>query len=315
MAIAAPQAKSGGSGVSYSTEPIVIEPSVLTLLDAGTVEVLRTGQKLTLPGPMVWHAWGPLEGPVILLLHGGSGSWMHWIRNIAPLVAQGHRVLAVDLPGFGDSAAPAQGGDVDALIEPLHAAWQMLKGPNLGAAFVGFSFGGMTAALWLAAYPEDAKQLVMVGSPGLGLTVPDRIPLKGWRHLPTEALQAEAHRHNLMALMLKHERSLDDLAMAVHAANVKRDRMPRRRLSSTPIVAGALPQIQCPLHVIYGEGDALYKGRWPEVQALFKAQAPHLTSWHLVPDSGHWVQYERTDAFQLALLACTAETAALSPNK
>ncbi|NDD22608.1 MAG: alpha/beta hydrolase [Betaproteobacteria bacterium] len=264
---------------------------------------------------MVWHAWGPLEGAVMVLLHGGSGSWTHWIRNIAPLVAQGHRVLAVDLPGFGDSAAPAQGGDVDALIEPLHTAWQLLKGPDLDAALIGFSFGGMTAALWLAAYPEDAKRLVMVGSPGLGLTVPDRIPLKGWRHLPTEALQAEAHRHNLMALMLKHERSLDALAMAVHAANVKRDRMPRRRLSSTPIVAAALPQIQCPLHVIYGEGDALYKGRWPEVAALFKDQAPRLTSWHLVPDSGHWVQYERPDAFQLALLACTAETAALSPSK
>lgn len=301
--------------MSYSTEPIVIEPSVLALLDAGVVDVLSQGQKLTMPGPMVWHAWGPLEGAVMVLLHGGSGSWMHWIRNIAPLVAQGHRVLAVDLPGFGDSAAPAQGGDVDALIEPLHTAWQLLKGPDLDAALIGFSFGGMTAALWLAAYPEDAKRLVMVGSPGLGLTVPDRIPLKGWRHLPTEALQAEAHRHNLMALMLKHERSLDALAMAVHAANVKRDRMPRRRLSSTPIVAAALPQIQCPLHVIYGEGDALYKGRWPEVAALFKDQAPRLTSWHLVPDSGHWVQYERPDAFQLALLACTAETAALSPSK
>ncbi len=301
--------------MSYSTEPIVIEPSVLALLDASVVDVLSQGQKLTLPGPMVWHAWGPLEGAVMVLLHGGSGSWMHWIRNIAPLVAQGHRVLAVDLPGFGDSAAPAQGGDVDALIEPLHTAWQLLKGPDLDAALIGFSFGGMTAALWLAAYPEDAKRLVMVGSPGLGLTVPDRIPLKGWRHLPTEALQAEAHRHNLMALMLKHERSLDALAMAVHSANVKRDRMPRRRLSSTPIVAAALPQIQCPLHVIYGEGDALYKGRWPEVAALFKDQAPRLTSWHLVPDSGHWVQYERPDAFQLALLACTAETAALSPSK
>ena len=301
--------------MSYSTEPIVIEPSVLALLDASVVDVLSQGQKLTLPGTMVWHAWGPLEGAVMVLLHGGSGSWMHWIRNIAPLVAQGHRVLAVDLPGFGDSAAPAQGGDVDALIEPLHTAWQLLKGPDLDAALIGFSFGGMTAALWLAAYPEDAKRLVMVGSPGLGLTVPDRIPLKGWRHLPTEALQAEAHRHNLMALMLQHECSLDALAMAVHAANVKRDRMPRRRLSSTPIVAAALPQIQCPLHVIYGEGDALYKGRWPEVAALFKDQAPRLTSWHLVPDSGHWVQYERPDAFQLALLACTAETAALSPSK
>ena len=301
--------------MSYLTAPIAIDASVLAHVSPDTAACLLMGQRLTLPGPMVWHAWGPNEGPVLVLLHGGSGSWMHWIRNIAPLVSAGHRVLAVDLPGFGDSAEPLTGGDVDALIEPLHAAWQLLKPAQMNTTFVGFSFGGMTAALWLAAYPEDAQNLVMVGSPGLGLTTPDRIRLKGWRHLPTEAQQAEAHRHNLMALMLQHEESLDPLALAVHAANVVRDRMPRRRLSSTPIVAEALPRIHCPLHVILGEHDALYKGRWPEVEALFKTKTPHLASWQRVPDAGHWVQYERAEAFQVALLACTADTAALRPNK
>jgi len=301
--------------MSYLTAPIAIDASVLAHLSPDTAACLLTGQRLTLPGPMVWHAWGPNEGPVTVLLHGGSGSWMHWIRNIAPLVSAGHRVLAVDLPGFGDSAEPLTGGDVDALIEPLHGAWQLLKKPQVNTTFVGFSFGGMTAALWLAAYPEDAQNLVMVGSPGLGLTTPDRIRLKGWRHLPTEAQQAEAHRHNLMALMLQHEESLDSLALAVHAANVVRDRMPRRRLSSTPIVAEALPRIHCPLHVIFGEHDALYKGRWPEVADLFKTQTPNLASWQRVPEAGHWVQYERAEAFQLALLACTADTAALRPSK
>jgi pimeloyl-ACP methyl ester carboxylesterase len=301
--------------MSFSLEPIEIDPLVLQHLASDSVAVLQTGQRLTLPGPMVWHAWGPEDGPVMVLLHGGSGSWTHWVRNIAPLVAQGRRVLAVDLPGFGDSAAPAQGGDVDALIAPLHAAWQLLKRPGVQNTFVGFSFGAMTVALWLAAHPEDAQGLVMVGSPGLGLTVPDRMPLKGWRHLPTQAMQAEAHRHNLMALMLRHEASLDALAMAVHTANVQRDRMPRRRLSSTPIVVDALPRIQCPLHVIYGEWDALYKGRWPEVEAMFRSKTPQLASWQQVTDAGHWVQYERAEAFQLALLACTADTAARNPSK
>jgi pimeloyl-ACP methyl ester carboxylesterase len=301
--------------MSYVTATIAIDASVLAHVSPDTAACLLTGQRLTLPGPMAWHAWGPNDGPVIVLLHGGSGSWMHWILNIAPLVSAGHRVLAVDLPGFGDSAEPLTGGDVDALIEPLHDAWQLLKPAQVSTTFVGFSFGGMTAALWLAAYPEDAQNLVMVGSPGLGLTTPDRIRLKGWRHLPTEAQQAEAHRHNLMALMLQHEESLDSLALAVHAANVVRDRMPRRRLSSTPIVADALPRIHSPLHVIFGEHDALYKGRWPEVEALFKTQTPHLASWQRVPDAGHWVQFERAEAFQVALLACTADTAALRPNK
>lgn len=301
--------------MSIHSAPLILDTALVAHLPAEEAALLQSGQRLSLPGPMVWHAWGPADGPVVVLLHGGSGSWTHWIRTVAPLVLRSMRVLAIDLPGFGDSAAPEQGGDVDALIEPLHKAWTLLKPQHATSTFVGFSFGGMTAALWLAAYPQDAQQLVVVGTPGLGLTVPDRIPLKGWRHLPSLAMQAQAHRHNLMALMLRHEQSLDDLAMAVHAANVVRDRMPRRRLSSTAIVAETLPHIACPLHVIFGEWDALYKGRWPEVQALFNAKAPTLASWHLVPDAGHWVQYERPEAFQAALLACTAETAALRPNK
>lgn len=301
--------------MSIHSAPLILDTALVAHLSAEEAALLQSGQRLSLPGPMVWHAWGPADGPVVVLLHGGSGSWTHWIRTVAPLVLRSMRVLAIDLPGFGDSAAPEQGGDVDALIEPLHKAWTLLKPQHATSTFVGFSFGGMTAALWLAAYPQDAQQLVVVGTPGLGLTVPDRIPLKGWRHLPSLAMQAQAHRHNLMALMLRHEQSLDDLAMAVHAANVVRDRMPRRRLSSTAIVAETLPRIACPLHVIFGEWDALYKGRWPEVQALFNAKAPTLASWHLVPDAGHWVQYERPEAFQAALLACTAETAALRPNK
>lgn len=285
-------------------EPIHIAPEVLRCLSPQVATSLLKGRQLQLPGPMVWHEWGRESldkgASTLVLLHGGSGSWMHWIRNVALLVADGFHVLAVDLPGFGDSALPENGGDVDALIEPLHAAWQMLHASEK-VSFIGFSFGGMTAALWLAAYPQDATNLILVGSPGLGIKSPHRVPLKGWRHLPTQDLQTEAHRHNLLALMLYDERKLDELAMTVHRLNVARDRMPRRRLSGTPIVADALPHIACPVHVIYGEWDALYNGCMSEVEKVFKKVTPHLASWQLVSGSGHWVQFEAPEAFQLAL--------------
>ena len=108
-------------------EPIHIAPEVLRCLSPPVAATLLTGRRLQLPGPMVWHEWGheflDQGASTAVLLHGGSGSWTHWIRNVAPLVADGFHVLAVDLPGFGDSALPNQGVDVDALIEPLHAAW------------------------------------------------------------------------------------------------------------------------------------------------------------------------------------------------
>lgn len=285
-------------------EPIQIAPELLRCLSPQVASLLLTGRRWQLPGPMVWHEWGHESldqgASTLVLLHGGSGSWTHWIRNVAPLVADGFHVLAVDLPGFGDSALPENGGDVDALIEPLHAAWQMLRDSN-HVSFLGFSFGGMTAALWLAAYPQDATNLILVGSPGLGIKSPHRVPLKGWRHLPIQALQLEAHRHNLLALMLHDENKLDELAMTVHRLNVARDRMPRRRLSGTPIVADALPLIACPVHVIYGEWDALYHGCMTDVENLVKNITPQLASWQLVAGSGHWVQFEAPEAFQMAL--------------
>ena len=285
-------------------EPIHIAPELLRCLSPQVASLLLTGRRWQLPGPMVWHEWGHESldqgASTLVLLHGGSGSWTHWIRNVAPLVADGFHVLAVDLPGFGDSALPENGGDVDALIEPLHAAWQMLRASD-HVSFLGFSFGGMTAALWLAAYPQDATNLILVGSPGLGIKSPHRLPLKGWRHLPTQALQLEAHRHNLLALMLHDENKLDELAMTVHRLNVARDRMPRRRLSGTPIVADALPLIACPVHVIYGEWDALYHGCMTDVENLVKNITPQLASWQLVAGSGHWVQFEAPEAFQMAL--------------
>jgi pimeloyl-ACP methyl ester carboxylesterase len=281
-------------------QPLQLNSQLQSVLSSEAAEFLATGQRYELPGRMIWHAWGADTAPTILLLHGGSGSWTHWIRNIQPLVAEGYRVLAVDLPGFGDSDAPANGGDADALVEPLHAAWQLLRQHD-NNILMGFSFGGMTAALWLAQYPQDAQTLVMVGAPGFGLASPKRIPLKGWRHLATEALQVQAHRHNLMGLMLHDEANLDEVAMRLHVLNVVRDRMTRRRLSSTPVLVEAMPKIKCPVHVIYGEFDAFYLDRLPEVETMFKQVTPNLVLWQLVKGMGHWVQYENPTGFHRAL--------------
>jgi pimeloyl-ACP methyl ester carboxylesterase len=239
-----------------------------------------------------------------VLLHGGSGSWTQWVRNVATLRDAGWRVLVPDLPGFGDSDLPAGCTDVDALPAHLHAGLQQLQASGACAdrvRVVGFSFGGMAGALWLAAHPQDAEQLVLVGAPGMGMATSQRVPLKGWRHLPTPEAQATVHRHNLMALMLEWPTSLDDLALSLHAANVQRDRMPRRRLSSTDIVARALPLLQVPVSAIFGEHDALYRERLSELQAAMPRLAQAWGQWHTVAGAGHWVQYEAAQAFDQAL--------------
>ena len=52
-------------------------------------------------GSLVWHVWGETRPgqPPVVLFHGGSGSWTHWVRNIEPLVAAGR-------PRHGRDARP-----------------------------------------------------------------------------------------------------------------------------------------------------------------------------------------------------------------
>lgn len=261
---------------------------------------------------MRWHLWAPVGGPqpaapAAVLLHGGSGSWTHWLRNIAALRQAGWQVLAPDLPGFGDSDLPAGCTDVPDLIEPLQAGLRQCQASGWAQgqrALVGFSFGGMAAALWLQAHPEAAQQLVLVGVPGLGLTVPERVPLKGWRHLPDVQAQEAVHRHNLLALMLHSPEALDALAMDLHRANVQRDRMPRRRLSGTPVLVPVLPALGVPVSAIFGAHDALYRHRLPEVQDWLARHLRRPAGFYTLPGVGHWAPYEAPGVFDSALAAC-----------
>jgi pimeloyl-ACP methyl ester carboxylesterase len=237
----------------------------------------------------------------VVLFHGGSGSWTHWVRNIQPLVAAGRQVIAADLPGFGDSASPPSGGDADALVAPLaEGLGALLAGDPCD--LVGFSFGGLTAGLLLAERPALARRLVLVGAPAMGVTPERQFELKAWRHLPTAAEQEAVHRFNLAALMLKDASLIDGLALELHITNLMRDRMPRRRLAHTDILARSLPRVRCPVHAIYGAHDALYKAWIHQLEDAFKAAAPDFRGLVLIPEAGHWVPFERPEAFDEALL-------------
>jgi 2-hydroxy-6-oxonona-2,4-dienedioate hydrolase len=257
-------------------------------------------------GSIVWRHWpasadGPPQKEPVVLLHGGSGSWTHWLRNIAALRAQGREVWAPDLPGFGDSGASPHGSDADALVVPLAAG---LKSLFSGRAIdlVGFSFGGLTAGLLLAAHPSLAQRLVLVGAPAMGVVPGRQFELKAWRHLADPAAQEAAHRHNLGALMLHDAAAIEGLALELHVANVMRDRAPRRRLAHTDALARALPLVRCPIHAIYGAHDALYRQWITALEQAYADAAPHFfRGMTLIENAGHWVQFEQPDAFDAAL--------------
>lgn len=259
-------------------------------------------------GQIVWHVWGEARGSgaaPLVLLHGGSGSWTHWLRNIDALVAAGREVWAPDLPGFGDSDGVPGGQDADAMLDPLHAGLQSLLGDRR-FDLVGFSFGGMTAGMLAARHPQGVRQLVVVGAPAMWVSGGKAVRLLGWRHLESEAARAQAHRHNLQALMLHDPGHIDAETLALHAHNVQRDRLPRRRLSQTDALARALGSVVCPVHAIYGRHDALYLGRHAALEQALVAATPYFEGLHWVADGGHWVQFEQPERFHALLLACLA---------
>jgi hypothetical protein len=73
-------------------------------------EVLARADARTLPsrhGDLAAWAWGPLEGPRVLLVHGWEGRGAQLGPLVEPLTAAGFRVFVFDAPGHGDSRASA----------------------------------------------------------------------------------------------------------------------------------------------------------------------------------------------------------------
>ncbi len=283
-------------------------PESLVELPGEVLALLSSATRTQTPcgaGSLVWHLWGkescnPALAPLVLL-HGGSGSWTHWLRNIGALVESGRWVLVPDLPGFGDSAPPLHGTDADALPEWLELGLKRLLG-DAACDLVGFSFGGMVAGFIAGQFAARVARLVLVGAPALGIAPQKAIRLRAWRHLANAAERDEVHRGNLAALMLVHPESITELALRLHVANVLRDRMKGRSLSRTDALARSLARVGCPVHAIYGREDALYRGQLQALECALR-QAPSFKSLALIEASGHWVQFERAEAFNDVLLA------------
>ncbi len=115
---------------------------------------------------MIYRVAG--SGPPIVLIHGMLNSSSHW-RSVALNLASEYTVIAPDLIGHGDSAAPR--GDYSlgahaASIRDLLAAIGIDR-----ASIVGHSLGGGVAMQFFYQFPQRVERLVLVSSGGLGREV------------------------------------------------------------------------------------------------------------------------------------------------
>jgi pimeloyl-ACP methyl ester carboxylesterase len=110
------------------------------------------------------------SGPAVVLVHGFGSSIYTWKDLIAPLAAR-HDVVALDLPGFGQSDQPA---DLSFEDFPRAVVGLMDRLSLERAALVGNSMGGASAVVVAARHPERVSSLVLIDAAGFNLADADR---------------------------------------------------------------------------------------------------------------------------------------------
>ena len=204
------------------------------------------------------------SGPPLVFIHGLAGSWQNWLENL-PHFARTRRVIAIDLPGFGESEMPAQkitisryGEWVDQLLDELEVE---------SAPIVGNSMGGFIGAEIALQFSTRVEKLVLVSAAGLSI-----------EHMRSEAGLAALRRANNVLMF-----TTGWVASRSHILS----RRPRMRRQIMRMVAHRAEQLPAPLiaEQVRGSGkpgfvdalDALTS--YPIRDRLGSIQAPTLVVW------------------------------------
>ena len=105
------------------------------------------------------------EGETVLVLHGwGSNIGVH--AQMIDLLAQKYRVIAPDMPGFGESEEPDEPWNVDSYVDFI---LEFLKDFNISKLILlGHSFGGrVIIKLCSRALPFEVTKVILVDSAGV----------------------------------------------------------------------------------------------------------------------------------------------------
>ncbi len=253
------------------------------------------------------------DGSPIIFIHGLSGCWQNWLENI-PAAARHHRVVAVDLPGFGASQTPRLPISIPGYAETFVSLCHALEIDT--ATVVGNSMGGFIAAELAISHPPLLDRLVLVDAAGLSTEEMHRRPLYTLAHLARSsgfsqltATPAVAKRPGLrrlaLGLVARHpERFSADLSRAILAGGGKDASPEALAFLSHHSIRDRLNQIRSPTLIIWGENDRLVpvadafelKSLIPDAQLI------------VFPDTGHVSMIERPERFNAALAEFTSQT-------
>ncbi|MEA2358976.1 MAG: hypothetical protein QOI62_2236 [Solirubrobacteraceae bacterium] len=256
------------------------------------------------------------SGPPVVFIHGLSGSWQNWLEQL-PVFARDHRVVAMDLPGFGASPMPAERISIPGYGRLVAALFDELGIDH--AAIVGNSMGGFIGAEMAIASPSRVERLTLVSAAGLSiadlrnesaLAVLRKLDRRlaayaGWLGTRSTALTSRRRARQMVFRLVAHRPEL--LSGALVAEQVRGSGKPGfidalDALTDYPI-RDRLGEIACPVLIVWGAKDLLVPVRDADV---FERLIPNSRKvvW---PDTGHMAMLERPAAFNALLEAFLEE--------
>jgi pimeloyl-ACP methyl ester carboxylesterase len=263
--------------------------SVVTVVDGSPLHHLEAG-----------------SGEPVVLVHGGSGGGGNWFRLIGPL-AQAHRVLAPDLPGFGLSPSRRARAPLGVHGAELLAEWLDAQGVA-GATVVGTSFGGLAALRLAQRAPDHVARLLLVSAAGLGRSAgwPLRaaaMPILGTAVLkPSRAGTALLFRTLLTTRREsmsreQQERLIDYLFCAAAATDIRALAQSVRLFGGLRgqrewLMPAELAALRQPVGIVWGGRDRLI----PASHGRAAAEVLRGSFFELLPRIGHSPNWEAPDA-------------------
>jgi pimeloyl-ACP methyl ester carboxylesterase len=244
----------------------------------------------------------------VVLLHGFGDTHATW-RKVLPTLAHRHRVVALDLPGFGASRS-IRGALLDGQVAAIEGVLDAL-GVDGPVAIVGNSMGGAAALRFALAHPGRTERVVTIAPAGLGVGVPIwwrmlsgqllslRLVLLALEVVPPALVQSVARQIFLRLVVHDPTRidraTLRDLGRRYRTRRDVEDLYQLGHLLVAELASGALlaraEELDVPLLVIWGRQDRMV----PVEHGGALTAAVARSRLEVLDGCGHCPQLERPD--------------------
>ena len=242
------------------------------------------------------------EGKPIIFLHGGYGSWAHWVKQVLPF-SKNHRVLVPDMPGFGESEDLSLPHSPEKIASNLADTLEDFISVEDKPIICGFSFGGLISghlSYELIQRKFCPKKLILVGPGGLGAKRGDMKTMIARHSKMSEEEIYDAHQTNLKILMIHNSQKIDDFSVHLQKQNTDAHRIKSRPISATDTLTKILEKQDVPLFVVWGEKDASV-GVYLEDRMAILRKVNKNVRFHVEFNIGHWIMYENENIFNKIL--------------